>query len=95
MQYREFNNTKPLEFDGIQDLTVTTRWIAYVKGCFYTYSCLDDLRVCFALNLLHLGVKDWWKFVTTGYTPADRVAVTWEQLVEMFLEEYVPSVERE
>lgn len=71
------------------------RWIADVKGCFYTCSCPDDLRVQFTLNLLRLVVKHWGKFVTTILTHAERAVVTWERFLEMFREEYVPLVERE
>ena len=52
------------------------RWITDVKRCFYTYSCLDDLRVRFALNLLRLGAKDRWKFVTVDLSPIEMAAIT-------------------
>lgn len=32
MSYREFNNTKPLEFDGVRDPITTIRWISNVEG---------------------------------------------------------------
>lgn len=70
------------------------RWIIDVDEYFYTYSCRDDWRVLFALNLLCLGVKDWWKFMIANLSPTKKDAVTWDQFVEMFREEYVPLVER-
>ena len=61
--FREFSNTKQPEFDGTRDLIVVMRWISDFKGCFYTCSFPEHLRVPFALNQLLLGAKDWWKFV--------------------------------
>ena len=81
MLFREFSNTKPPEFDGTQDLVVAMRWIYDIEGCFYTCSCPDHLRVRFALNQLRLGAKDWWKFMTVGFTSTNHVAVTWERFV--------------
>lgn len=71
------------------------RWISDVEGSFYTFSCSENLRVRFALNLLLLEAKDWWKFVTTDYTLAEHSTVTWERFSEMFINEFVPVVERE
>ena len=88
--YWEFSNTKPPEFDGTQDLIAAMRWISDIDGCFYTCSCPEHLRVQIALNQLRLGAKDWWKFVTADFTPAELTAVTWERFTIMFREEYVP-----
>ena len=41
-QYQDFNNTKPLTFDGVQDPIITMRWLSDVEGCFFTCSCLAD-----------------------------------------------------
>ena len=30
--FREFSNTKPLEFDGTQDPVAAMRWISYIEG---------------------------------------------------------------
>ena len=84
MLYREFNNTKPPEFDGTQDLIVVMRWISDIEGCFYTCSFPEHLRIRFALNQLCLGAKDWWKFVTTDFTLAEITTVTWEKFTTMF-----------
>ena len=40
-------------------------------------------------------MKDWWKFVTIDFTPADHAAVTRERFTKLFRDEYVPEVERE
>lgn len=50
--YQEFNNTKPPEFHGIKDPIAEMRWISDVEGCFYTCSCLDNLKFRYAQNLL-------------------------------------------
>lgn len=65
-----------------------------VEGFSFTYSCPKDQKVNFTLNLLHLEAKDWWKLVTSAYSPTEKVAVTWGQFKEMFCTEYVPLVER-
>ena len=93
--FREFSNTKPPEFDGTQDPIAAMRWVSDIEGCFYTCSCPEHLRVRFALNQLRLGAKDWWKFTTAHYSPAELAAVTWERFTTMFRDEYVPSVERD
>ena len=95
MLYRLFSNTKPLKFDGTQDLIAAMRWISDIEGCFYTCSIPEHLRVRFALNQLRLGAKDWWKFVTTSFTVAEILEVTWERFTTMFRDEYVPPIERE
>ena len=69
--FREFSNTKPPEFDGTQDPIAAMRWIADIKGCFYTCACLEHLRVRFALNQLRLEATDWWKFVMAKFTLAE------------------------
>lgn len=61
----------------------------------YTCLCPEDYKAKFTLNLLRLGVKDWWKLVTGAYSHADKVAVTWEQFTNLLHVEYVPLVERE
>ncbi|XP_052621371.1 uncharacterized protein LOC122195016 [Lactuca sativa] len=86
---------KPPEFDGTQDPVAAMRWISDIEGCFFTCSSPEHLKVRFALNQLRLGAKDWWKFVTAHYTPAELAAVTWERFTVMFRDEYVPQVERE
>ena len=93
--FREFSNTKPPEFDGTQDPVAAMRWISDIEGCFFTCSSPEHLKVRFALNQLRLGTKDWWKFVTAHYSPAELSAVTWERFTTMFRDEYVPQVERE
>ena len=93
--FREFSNTKPPEFDGTQDPVAAMRWISDIEGCFFTCSSPEHLKVRFALNQLRLGAKDWWKFVTAHYSPAELSAVTWERFTTMFRDEYVPQVERE
>ena len=95
MWYQEFNNTKPPEFDGTQDPISAMRWIFDIESCFYTFSCPANLWVRFALNMLRLGVNDWWKFVTTEYSIAECSAVTWGKFTKMFRDEFVPVVERE
>ena len=35
-QYRDFDNTKPPTFDGVQDPIVAMRWLSDVEGCFFT-----------------------------------------------------------
>ena len=71
------------------------RWISDIEGCFYTCSCLQHLRVQFALNELRLGAKDWRKFVTTNFTLAEISEVTWDRFTTIFKDEYVPPVVRE
>ena len=63
-QYWDFNNTKPPNFIGVQDLIVAMRWLSDVEGCFFTCSCAADQKVRCALNLLRSRVKDWWRLVT-------------------------------
>lgn len=94
-QYRDFDNTKPPNFDGVQDPIVAMRWLLDVEGCFFTCSCPADQRVRCALNLLRLGEKDWWRVTTGSYSDAQRAAVSWDQFREMFSTHYVLRVERE
>ena len=72
----EFSSTKPPEFDGMQDPIAAMRWISDIEGCFYMCSCPEHLRVRFALNQLHLGAKDWRKFVMANFTLAEISEVT-------------------
>lgn len=95
MQYWEFSNPKPPMFNGVKYPIVSMMWISNVEGCFYTCSCPKNPKVRFALNLLLLGMKDWWKFTTHKFSTAERVVVTWEHLSEMFQTEYLPLVKRE
>ena len=37
-QYRDFDNMKPPNFDGIQDSIIAMRWLSDIKGCFFTCS---------------------------------------------------------
>ena len=71
------------------------RWLSDVEGCFFTCSCPADHRVRCALNLLRLGVKDWWRLTTGSYFDAQRAAVSGDQFREMFSTRYVPRDERE
>lgn len=41
-QYRDFDNTKTPEINGVWDPIVAMRWLSVVEGCFFTCSCLDD-----------------------------------------------------
>ena len=41
-QYRDFDNTKLLNFDGTQDPVKAMRWVFDVEGCFFTCSCHTD-----------------------------------------------------
>lgn len=86
---------KPPKFDGTQDPIVAMRWISNVEIYFYTCSFPENLRVHFALNLLLLGAKDWWKFVTIDYTLAERSMVTRKRFTEIFRYDFVPVVVRE
>ena len=84
MPCREFNNTKLPEFDSVRDPIVCMRWISDVDGCFYTCASSKNLKFRYAQNLLRLGVKDWWDFVTKNYSPSEKSMVTWEKFVEKF-----------
>ena len=95
LMFQEFNNMKPPEFNGTQDPIDAMRWISNIEGCFYTCSCYENLKVRFALNQLCLGTKDWWKFVTTNYSPADHATVTWDRFTQLSRDKFVPQVERE
>lgn len=57
------------------------------------YTC--DVRGVTTQNLLCMGVKVYWNFVTKNYSPNEKNAVTWEQFVEKFRAEYVPQVEKD
>ena len=65
------------------------RWIYDVKGRFQ-----EELKVLFVVNLIYLGEKGWWKFVTIGYSHVEQVEVTWKQYVEMFREEFIALMKR-
>ena len=41
-QYRDFDNMKPLTFDGVQDPIIAMRWLSDVEGCFFKFSCPAD-----------------------------------------------------
>lgn len=87
--YHEFGNMKAPEFDGVKDPIVDMRWVSDVEGFFYTGSWLANQKVKFALNLLRLGAKDWWKFATQGLSNAERIAMTSEKVTmisNMFIE---------
>ena len=77
-QHRGFDNMKSPEFDGVSNPIVAMRRLSDVEGCFFMCSCPDDHKVRCALNLLRLGVKDWWRVVIGAYTLEQRVAVSWE-----------------
>ena len=95
MPYREFNNTKPPEFNSVRDTIVSMRWISDVEGCFYTSACSANLKFRYMQNLLSLGAKDWCNFFTKNYSAVEKSAVTWEQFVEKFMADYVPPTKRE
>ena len=42
-----------------------------MEGCFYTYACPAKLKFSYAQNLLRLGAKDWWNFVTNSEDHGD------------------------
>ena len=93
--YHEFNNTKPLEFDSVRDPIVSTRRVSNVEGRFYIFAFSANLKFRYVQNLLCHGAKDRWNFVTKDYSPTEKRALTWEQFVETFKEEYPMLVERE
>lgn len=95
LHYQDFSNTNPLEFNGVKYPIISMRWIYDVEGCFFTWSCLEDLKVKFTLNLLHLGAKNWWKLVTGAFYHVENTIVTWEKLTKMFCTDYVLLAERE
>ncbi|XP_052621682.1 uncharacterized protein LOC128127274 [Lactuca sativa] len=94
-QYRDFDNMKSPTFDGLQDPIIDMRWMFDIEGCFFTFSFPADQRVRCALNLLRSGARDWWRLVTSSYSPKQRAAVTWGQFLEMFHSRYVLQVEHE
>ena len=57
-QYQDFDNMKPLTFNGVQEPIIAMRWISDVEGFFYTCSRLTDQKFRYALNLLRSGAKD-------------------------------------
>lgn len=71
------------------------RWLSDVKVCFFTCSFPTDQKVKCTLNLLRRGVKDWWEFVAQGFSQAKRVAMAWEQFMDMFRVKCIPLVEWE
>ena len=38
VQYRDFDNTKPLVFDGVPDPIIAIRWLSDLDVCFFTCS---------------------------------------------------------
>lgn len=42
IQYHDFTNLKPLEFDSVKDPITSIRWIFYVEGYFFTILFPDD-----------------------------------------------------
>lgn len=93
VQYWDFNNTKPPEFDGFKDPTVSISQLYDVEGCFFTFLCTEDQKVKFSLNLISLGEKDWWKLVIGAFSLMESVIVTQEHFTDIFHAEYVPLVE--
>ena len=75
-QYRDFDNTKPPTFDGVQDPIIAMRWLSDMEECFFTCSCSAGQRVRCALNLLRLGARDWWRLTTGSYSDAQQAAVS-------------------
>lgn len=95
MHYRDFNNMTPPEFDGFKDPIIAMRWISDVEGCLFTCLCPENMKFKYALNLLGLGMKDWWKMVTSSYSPKKIAVVTWEECIDIFRTQYVLLVERD
>lgn len=71
------------------------RWFSDMEGYFFTWSCPEDQKVRCALNLLHFGAKDWWKLVTSSYSPFEMTIVNWGKFTKIFCAEYMPLVVRE
>ena len=61
--YRDFDNTKPQTFNGVQDPIIAIMWLSDIEGCVFMYSCPANQKVRCALNLLRSGAKDWWRLV--------------------------------
>ena len=88
-QYRDFDNTKPPTFDGIQDPIIAMRWLSDIKRCFFTCSYPTDQKVRCALNMLRYEAKDWWRLMTGSYSDERRPAISWDQFREMFRSHYI------
>lgn len=58
---------KPPYFKGDKEPIVAQRWISDVEGSFCMWSCPEDQKVKFALNLLRSGAKDSWEFVSQSF----------------------------
>lgn len=94
MSYREFNNTKPSDFYGVNVPIVAMRSISDMDVWFYMCSFPDNMKVRFALNFIPWGAKDWWILVSKALSPTKLATLTLEQFTYMSRSYYHPLMER-
>ena len=87
--YKDFINCKPRSFSGIGGVIELTRWFEKTESVFAISSCPADCKVKYAACTLVDAALTWWNgHVQTMGLPAAN-ALTWEELKEMLLREYL------
>ena len=91
--FKYFNSCNPTKFSGTQGATDLLQWFESMENTFVHTECPDNLRVRYATSVFQKRALTWWNGEKQNRGMDAALALTWEELKELMIQEFCPMSE--
>ncbi|GJY10508.1 reverse transcriptase domain-containing protein [Tanacetum coccineum] len=93
--FKAFQSCNPKEYDGKGGAIVLTRWIEKMENVIDNSGCAENQKVRYAASSLVNKALTWWNTQVQARGCEAAMAMTWNDLKALMVEEFFPSNEME
>ncbi|KAI3695636.1 hypothetical protein L1987_78635 [Smallanthus sonchifolius] len=91
--FKHFNSCNPHKYLGCEGATGLLQWFEVMKNTFEMSDCPDELKVKYASSAFQRRALTWWNAEKKIRGREGALAMTWDKLKEIIIEEFCPSNE--
>ncbi|KAI3784347.1 hypothetical protein L1987_43445 [Smallanthus sonchifolius] len=91
--FKHFNSCNPHKYLGCEGATGLLQWFEGMENTFEMSDCPDELKVKYASSAFQRRALTWWNAEKKIRGREGALAMTWDKLKEIMIEEFCPSNE--
>ncbi|KAI3744183.1 hypothetical protein L1987_57259 [Smallanthus sonchifolius] len=91
--FKHFNSCNPHKYLGCEGATGLLQWFEGMENTFEMSDCPDELKVKYASSAFQRRALTWWNAENKIRGREGALAMTWDKLKEIMIEEFCPSNE--
>src|ERR1044071_1323089 len=93
--FKQFNLHRPDSFTGNDGATAMLEWFDHLELVFINSECPEELRTRHATSVFKSRALEWWKSERATRGNEAALALPWEELKQLMIEEFCPAQEIE